>query len=173
MDRCYSKIARTHSTPKPMILKKEPRQPPPRDILFPPNCFFVYYITKLKLCTGISFSLTKRKPGSIIFVIWACSAVGSAPHSHCGGREFESPQVHQQKGGAPFRAPRFLLVDRRFEESNVTRMSVAGEGWTEPNHNFCLWQKCKRISSSPYCIQTTKNTQINIPMCFRIPHSFP
>ena len=26
----------------------------------------------------------------------ACSAVGSAPHSHCGGREFESPQVHQK-----------------------------------------------------------------------------
>ena len=27
--------------------------------------------------------------------MWACSAVGSASHSHCGGREFESPQVHQ------------------------------------------------------------------------------
>ena len=26
---------------------------------------------------------------------WACSAAGSAPHSHCGGREFESLQVHQ------------------------------------------------------------------------------
>ena len=27
----------------------------------------------------------------------ACSAVGSAPHSHCGGRGFESLQVHQEK----------------------------------------------------------------------------
>ena len=26
--------------------------------------------------------------------LWACSAVGSAPHSHCGGRRFESDQVH-------------------------------------------------------------------------------
>ena len=29
--------------------------------------------------------------------IWACSAVGSASHSHCGGRRFESDQVHQKK----------------------------------------------------------------------------
>ena len=27
--------------------------------------------------------------------IWACSAAGSASHSHCGGRRFESDQVHQ------------------------------------------------------------------------------
>ena len=26
---------------------------------------------------------------------WARSADGSAPHSHCGGREFEPPRVHQ------------------------------------------------------------------------------
>ena len=31
------------------------------------------------------------------YKVWACSAAGSAPHSHCGGREFESPQVHQIK----------------------------------------------------------------------------
>ena len=30
-------------------------------------------------------------------LIWACSAVGSAPHSHCGGRRFESDQVHQKE----------------------------------------------------------------------------
>ena len=28
--------------------------------------------------------------------LWACSAVGSAPHSHCGGRRFESDQVHEK-----------------------------------------------------------------------------
>ena len=27
----------------------------------------------------------------------ACSAAGSAPHSHCGGRRFESDQVHQKR----------------------------------------------------------------------------
>ena len=31
--------------------------------------------------------------------LWACSAVGSAPHSHCGGRGFESLQVHQVNPG--------------------------------------------------------------------------
>ena len=29
--------------------------------------------------------------------LWACSAVGSAPHSHCGGRRFESDQVHETR----------------------------------------------------------------------------
>jgi hypothetical protein len=28
---------------------------------------------------------------------WACSSSGRAPHSHCGGKEFESPQVHMDK----------------------------------------------------------------------------
>ena len=31
-----------------------------------------------------------------------------------------------------------------FEKLNATRMSVAGEGWTEPNLHFRL-RKCKRI----------------------------
>ena len=30
---------------------------------------------------------------------------------------------------------------------NATRASVAGEGLTEPNLIFCLWQKCKRVRS--------------------------
>ena len=32
----------------------------------------------------------------IIFV-WGISAVGSAPHSHCGGHGFESRILHQRK----------------------------------------------------------------------------
>ena len=32
-------------------------------------------------------------------VLWARSAAGSASHSHCGGREFESPRVHQMDIG--------------------------------------------------------------------------
>ena len=40
-----------------------------------------------------------KNPFFITFLIekwstWACSAVGSASHSHCGGRRFESDQVH-------------------------------------------------------------------------------
>ena len=31
---------------------------------------------------------------SITTLAWACSAVGSAPQWHCGGRGFESHQVH-------------------------------------------------------------------------------
>ena len=31
-----------------------------------------------------------------ISVAWACSAAGSALHSHCRGRRFESDQVHQK-----------------------------------------------------------------------------
>ena len=34
-----------------------------------------------------------------------------------------------------------VFTQRRFEESNATRTSVAGDGLTEPNHNFCPWQK--------------------------------
>jgi len=29
-----------------------------------------------------------------------------------------------------------FLVKRRFEQSNAARMSAAGDGWAEPNHNF-------------------------------------
>ena len=36
--------------------------------------------------------------------IWACSAVGSAPHSHCGGRRFESDQVHQEENHCSYSA---------------------------------------------------------------------
>lgn len=32
--------------------------------------------------------------GRYNFITWACSAAGSASHSHCGGRRFESDQVH-------------------------------------------------------------------------------
>ena len=38
-----------------------------------------------------------RKQQQTIMQLRACSAAGSAPHSHCGGREFESPQVHRKK----------------------------------------------------------------------------
>ena len=36
-----------------------------------------------------------------------------------------------------------------FERSIAVRMSTAGEGLTEPNLNFCLWQKCKQIWPVP------------------------
>ena len=68
--------------------------------------------------------------------LWACSAVGSAPHSHCGGSRFESDQVHEtreirtcfrlEKGsdfsfssGTTMKAPvdgvklRYLVIDRK------------------------------------------------------------
>ena len=47
---------------------------------------------------SLSRFLTSIFSGSIIpNREWACSAVGSASHSHCGGRGFESLQVHQRK----------------------------------------------------------------------------
>ena len=36
--------------------------------------------------------------------LWACSAVGSASHSHCGGRRFESDQVHQEENHCSYSA---------------------------------------------------------------------
>ena len=29
------------------------------------------------------------------YACWGCSSVDRAPHSHCGGQEFESPHLHQ------------------------------------------------------------------------------
>ena len=56
---------------------------------------------------------------------WACSAVGSAPHSHCGGREFESLQVHQKRS-APGRVCFIFAWLGRFEPSHATvRWTVA------------------------------------------------
>ena len=52
---------------------------------FPDLPFKIEY---LKNPFFITFSIEK-------WSIWACSAVGSASHSHCGGRRFESDQVHQ------------------------------------------------------------------------------
>ena len=42
-----------------------------------------------------------------------------------------------------------VFTQRRFEDQNATRMSVARCGWTQRNHNFRQRRKCKRISSSP------------------------
>ncbi|KKS33639.1 MAG: hypothetical protein UU96_C0018G0009 [Parcubacteria group bacterium GW2011_GWC2_42_13] len=33
---------------------------------------------------------------------WAVSSVGRAPHLHCGGREFESPTVHNISKGVHY-----------------------------------------------------------------------
>ena len=56
---------------------------------------------------------------------WACSAVGSAPHSHCGGREFESLQVHQKRS-TPGRVCFIFAWLGRFEPSHATvRWTVA------------------------------------------------
>ena len=46
---------------------------------------------KIASCTITFSEIVQNKQ------IRACSAVGSAPHSHCGGRRFESDQVHQEK----------------------------------------------------------------------------
>ena len=43
------------------------------------------------------------------------------------------------------------------EESNPTcRGQVGGEGWTEPNHNFCQRQKCKRVPPAHRTAETHK-----------------
>ena len=54
--------------------------------------------------------MTNPRSGAIIarVVRWACSAVGSAPHSHCGGRGFESLQVHHVGASFLSLAPTFF-----------------------------------------------------------------
>ena len=88
----------------------------------------------------------------------ACSAVGSASHSHCGGREFESPQVHQTKSTTTRWCFLFGMVftQRRFEHFNAARTSAAGEGSTEPNLNFRRRRKC---NSSPVARTNKKEAE--------------
>ena len=44
----------------------------------------------------------------------------------------------------------FFIVSRESNHLNATvRWTVAGDGWTEPNLYFCLWQKCKSSPFSP------------------------
>ncbi len=47
---------------------------------------------------------------------WACSSSGRAPHSHCGGKGFESPQVHQ---GAGQRSGVLRYLDQKFLERPI------------------------------------------------------
>ena len=45
---------------------------------------------------------TREVMGSspIASIFWGISAAGSAPHSHCGGREFESHMLHYKTNKA-------------------------------------------------------------------------
>ena len=47
--------------------------------------------------------------------MWACSAVGSALHSHCRGRRFESDQVHHFE-----KNHRQIGGDFSFDHNNTT-----------------------------------------------------
>lgn len=72
------------------------------------HCFFVIlYKSKIVFYT-IQFSskyiLEILFFRDIIFV-WGISAVGSAPHSHCGGHEFESRILHGNG-----KSSRFILI---------------------------------------------------------------
>ena len=53
------------------------------------NFFFIFPMENLDICPLRCDNNEVKK-----ISLWACSAVGSAPHSHCGGRRFESDQVH-------------------------------------------------------------------------------
>ena len=72
------------------------------------HCFFVIlYKSKIVFYT-IQFSskyiLESLFFRDIIFV-WGISAVGSAPHSHCGGHGFESRILHGNG-----KSSRFILI---------------------------------------------------------------
>ena len=72
------------------------------------HCFFVIlYKSKIVFYT-IQFSskyiLEILSFRDIIFV-WGISAVGSAPHSHCGGHGFESRILHGNG-----KSSRFILI---------------------------------------------------------------
>ena len=41
----------------------------------------------------------------------------------------------------------FLFFGGEIRKSNAMRMSIAADGSTEANNNFCRRQKCKRIST--------------------------
>ena len=53
--------------------------------------FFIFPMENLDICPLRCDNNEVKK-----ISLWACSAVGSAPHSHCGGRRFESDQVHKK-----------------------------------------------------------------------------
>ena len=78
------------------------------------NYFFVV-LYKLKSISLYNFSskyiLEILFFRDIIFV-WGISAVGSAPHSHCGGHGFESRML-QIRGRAEDFRPVFIFAEKR------------------------------------------------------------
>ena len=83
---------------------------------------------------------------------WACSAAGSALHSHCRGREFESPQVHQIKKTA--KGGLFYLVWYSHEEIRRIKCGADERRWrgldrAKPFFSPAYGRKSKRISSGP------------------------
>jgi hypothetical protein len=55
------------------------------------------------------------------------------------------------------------LRTNRFERLNATRMSVAGEGWTEPNNNFSPEWRKMQINLGGTSIK--KSTAIAVLFC--------
>ncbi len=56
-----------------------------------------YTKVKNKFVVRLYKCLNSAIMNELVVFVWACSAVGSASHSHCGGRRFESDQVHQTR----------------------------------------------------------------------------
>ena len=68
--------------------------------LFKTSCPVTHHCTtynRIRNCLLWALDKSERNSYNSTGNRWACSAVGSAPHSHCGGRGFESLQVHQAK----------------------------------------------------------------------------
>ena len=90
---------------------------------------------------------------NLAIIAWLTSRCtgGSMDRASDSGSEgwgFESLPVYQKRGDT-IRYLLFFGATRRkgLEKLNATRMSVAGDGWTEPNLNFRLWRNCKRVPS--------------------------
>ena len=108
------------------------------------------------------YSSAEGNQGKYGRVVDLVDSLDSGSSVHCG-RAGSSPASPTKKGRHPFGCLLFLLGRRDLNNLNATRTSVAGDGSTEPNLNFCPFgQKCKQVPQSP--INMPKQLK---PLCFQ------
>ncbi len=127
---------------------------------------------------GLTTCLTTYKKSNI-FTISRCSAVGSAPVSGTGGREFESRHFDQKKRTAP--CEWFSFLSKRCYDSNLSCVvrcefayppvdlkacfQGAGGGYIRP------WRKSRHTTASPRLLRLLEN--IVVAYRLRKPSALP
>ena len=86
----------------------------------------------------------RTKYGRVVELV---DSLDSGSSVHCG-RAGSSPASPTKKKDIRWDVL-FICFGTWTNQNATVRWTVAGDGWTEPNLYFCLWQKCKSSPFSP------------------------